>query len=204
MGRIKTSRQRRRLAGFTLIEILVVVAIIVLLIAILVPSLRQAKEQSRRVVCLSNMRQQGYGFSAYATSNRNLFPCASTFRFSLMEQTNYINWVLDPGRGPGVSWAGVNGGGLFPKFVGNTGDLYYCPSNDTMTKDDPENGLKALWQRYNHPRPTRPDGSIDPEYVNAHNYPAAPKGGLRVRPARRRWPISPAIPGPRCSRPKSP
>ena len=45
----------RRL-GFTLIELLVVIAIVSLLVSILLPSLRQAKEQARAVVCQTNMR----------------------------------------------------------------------------------------------------------------------------------------------------
>jgi len=56
LGRIDRPHGLRLSAtGFTLIEVLVVVAIIALLVAILIPALTQAREQTRRVVCLANM-----------------------------------------------------------------------------------------------------------------------------------------------------
>ncbi|HOA74207.1 MAG TPA: prepilin-type N-terminal cleavage/methylation domain-containing protein [Phycisphaerae bacterium] len=52
--------------GFTLIEVLVVVAIIVLLVSILLPSLSTARKRARGSVCLSNMRQLGVASHMYA------------------------------------------------------------------------------------------------------------------------------------------
>lgn len=59
----------RRTFGFTLIELLVVVSIIALLLAILLPSLRQAREQAKRTVCASNLRQLGIAHHTYASDN---------------------------------------------------------------------------------------------------------------------------------------
>ncbi|MEI8196108.1 MAG: prepilin-type N-terminal cleavage/methylation domain-containing protein [Phycisphaerae bacterium] len=63
-----------RRKGFTLIELLVVVAIIALLISILLPALNKAREQAKRVVCLSNMRQCSLEMSYYAYNNGDQVP----------------------------------------------------------------------------------------------------------------------------------
>lgn len=56
--------------GFTLIEVLVVVAIIALLLAVLLPSLTSAKEQAQRVACSANLRSQGQAMMFYADDHR--------------------------------------------------------------------------------------------------------------------------------------
>lgn len=60
--------------GFTLIELLVVIAIIALLLSILLPSLRMAKKQSRKIICRAHLHGWGTVFATYASENESKFP----------------------------------------------------------------------------------------------------------------------------------
>ena len=68
------SRTVRSGAGFTLIEVLVVVAIIALLVAILLPSLAKARWQTKVVVCQAHLHDLGNAFQMYANTYAGYFP----------------------------------------------------------------------------------------------------------------------------------
>jgi len=63
------SRERR---GFTLVELLVVVAVIGALVALLLPAVQAARESSRRSRCASNLRQQGLALLGFEGEHRTL------------------------------------------------------------------------------------------------------------------------------------
>src|ERR1043166_3877243 len=60
--------------AFTLIELLVVVAIIAILAALLLPALQRAKEEGKRVLCLSHMHQIHVSLMLYSDDNSGFFP----------------------------------------------------------------------------------------------------------------------------------
>ena len=68
---------RTRNHGFTLIELLVVIAIVALLMGILLPALGRAREQARKIACLSNMRQMGVAVQTYLIDSEYRLPPSS-------------------------------------------------------------------------------------------------------------------------------
>jgi prepilin-type N-terminal cleavage/methylation domain-containing protein/prepilin-type processing-associated H-X9-DG protein len=63
----------RRRAGFTLIELMVIISIVGILAALLVPALQMAREAGRRTACGNNLKQIGLALHAFHDS-RNCFP----------------------------------------------------------------------------------------------------------------------------------
>ena len=63
-----------RRAGFTLIQLLVVIAIIAILAAILFPVFAQAREKARAISCLSNLKQTGLAWSMYTQDYDEIIP----------------------------------------------------------------------------------------------------------------------------------
>ena len=59
---------------FTLIELLIVVAIIAILAAILLPALNQARNKAKTLRCLSQVREVGFALLCYTEDNKGYFP----------------------------------------------------------------------------------------------------------------------------------
>jgi prepilin-type N-terminal cleavage/methylation domain-containing protein len=130
--------------GFTLIELLVVIAIIALLLAILMPSLRKAKEMARRVVCATNLHQWGPAVTQYHGDNGKLLATVNTWGhgqeglIALIDGTS--TWGSDASNEFNLkAFDGYLKG--FDYSTRSTGDTFVCPSN----KIDYTEHQKALW-----------------------------------------------------------
>ncbi len=75
---MRCTRCRSRLAAFTLVELLVVIAIIALLLAIMLPSLKKAREQGKMAVCGGNLHEVAQGMLTYAQEH-DCFPIILSF-----------------------------------------------------------------------------------------------------------------------------
>lgn len=89
--------------GFTLVELLVVVAVIAILAALLLPALARAKSKGRQTACLSNLRQIGLGFALYLPDAADRFPDRRALKMAL----GYRPWTDWPPSDPRAGWAAL-------------------------------------------------------------------------------------------------
>ena len=64
---------RKAATGFSLVELIIVIAIIALLVATLLPAINASREAARRIACANNLRQIGIALQSYHTAN-GVFP----------------------------------------------------------------------------------------------------------------------------------
>lgn len=135
----RSQRHDRSLrAAFTLIEVLVSIAVIAVLLSLLIPGLNKSYETARRMACASNLKQFGYGIASYAEANKERLPPSG------FQPTRWGGRSASPSGQPdqmlivrvadmsmaytdGIIWDGLGrlyfGGYLAP------GKVFYCPSH---------------------------------------------------------------------------
>jgi prepilin-type N-terminal cleavage/methylation domain-containing protein/prepilin-type processing-associated H-X9-DG protein len=112
---LQTNRQVcRNSHGFTLLELLVVMAIVVVLVGMLLAVIGRARQSAKSVSCMSNLRQMAIAARAYADANNDDYPIAYYFGGDGTKSITYC-WDLTTVGGtglptivtPGLLWEGL-------------------------------------------------------------------------------------------------
>lgn len=123
--------------GFTLIEVLIVIAIIGLLASLLLPVLGRAKLKAQGVGCANNIKQLSLAWFLYADENQDRLVSNHGIQETLRSRQNWVNNVMDwRNSESNTNLATLTTGKLAPLLAESTA-VFKCPSDRSVADNGP-------------------------------------------------------------------
>lgn len=117
---MRTLRQRPGGWAFTLVELIVVIAVIVLLAVIAVPVFQRVLASGRATACVSNLRQLSVALNSYLLDHNNTMPVLKAGREKVTDEESVIDNTLDRYAGNKAVFACP----ADPRFAATSGTSY--------------------------------------------------------------------------------
>ena len=143
-GPVRSSRRSgwRRMQGFTLVELLAVLAIVGVLAGILIPVVAGVRDRSRTAACASNLRQIGIGFRVYLADNKGLglksyISSGSEYWYRTLLGSSTSSAVVDSNVLPACPSADVTGSHAVAGGYGMTNLVVWYPVPLHRVDSDP-------------------------------------------------------------------
>jgi prepilin-type N-terminal cleavage/methylation domain-containing protein/prepilin-type processing-associated H-X9-DG protein len=128
-AQVRPSGAERR--GFTIVELLVVVAVVAILVGLLSPALAKAKAQAQGLRCRANLHQLQFAALLYAGDNEDrVVPNWSFLRRSWVFCGDYARDLPDLPGTTNLQWLIAPGYAAFSDYIECPG-LYRCPADST-------------------------------------------------------------------------
>ena len=127
-GSTEENKMDRRSANFTLIELLLIVAIIMILAGLLLPALNSAMNKGRSAYCVSNLKQAGILMVQYVQDNHDWCPYDDNVKNGVAERSFPSLLVGKPSskkKIDGVDRTSPGGSWMCPSAVGEATGTFY-------------------------------------------------------------------------------
>jgi len=122
-------RSRGRLAAFTLVEVLIVIAIIAILASLLLPALSRSKAKAQGISCLNNLHQLSLAWQLYADDNADLLVNNHGVPETLARRQNWANNVLDWEASDDNTNLSLLAESKLGPYAGRATRIYKCPAD---------------------------------------------------------------------------